>query len=66
MTLESLQQSRTKKNSKYYDFLTYSEPVRPTIIAPLVAAINEAYQDEPNRKKEKNFAEKKQKTEGWH
>jgi hypothetical protein len=34
------------------------------MVAPLVAAINEAYKDEPNRRKEKNYAEKKQRIEG--
>ena len=64
VTLESLQQSKTKKNSKSNKIFTLSEPVKPAIIASLVASINEAYKDEPNRRKEKNFAEKKQKTEG--
>jgi hypothetical protein len=64
VTLESLQQIKSKKNSKYNEIFTYSEPIKPAIIAPLVAAINDAHKDQPNRRKEKSFTEKKQKTEG--
>jgi hypothetical protein len=62
--LESLQQSQTRKNSKLIFTLILLEPVKSAMVAPLVAAINEAYKDEPNRRKEKNFIEKKQRLEG--
>jgi hypothetical protein len=34
------------------------------MVAPLVAAINEAYKGEPNRKKDKSYAERKNGNEG--
>jgi hypothetical protein len=61
--LESLQQSQTRKNSKLIFTLILLEPVKSAMVAPLVASINEAYKDEPNRRKEKNFIEKKQRLE---